>query len=296
VFVALASVEPHVALPAWIGLGLAEVRARRSLAAFAVALVAVSIVVLGPGANLEYLERVLPAHAASEAAAVGQFSLATLLVRLGVPVAESLAIANGWYAAMCAVGVFAAWRLARRVGAPEFVVLVPPAFAVFGGPFVHLTQLAFAIPAVLVLGNRLPRQRGAFAIALLLLALPWQDLVENPAPAVLVTIALVALPIALWFWRLRPVQAGLVTLAMLGVGALELFGHAALARSGLDATRAIALSDGNRRLAEATWAAFMSVAQAADLRWYLLSHAPTWIGIALALAAASLAARRPARA
>jgi len=290
-FVALASIEPHVALPVWIALAFMVPQTRRPLAICAAALVAASIVTLGPAVNLEYLTAVLPAHAASEASASGQYSLATLLVRCGIAIAPALAVANVWFVALCALGIFTAQRLARKLDAPELAALVPPAFAVFGGPFVHLTQLAVAIPAILVLGSRLPRYRVAFAVALLLLALPWQDLAENPAPAVLGAIALVALPIALWFWRLRPVPALEVVTAMLALGALELQARALFARAPADATHSIALVAGDGRLAEETWTAFMSVAQDADMRWYLVSHIPTWAGLAIALAAMLRATR-----
>jgi len=296
-----AAIEPHVALPALIALFIGVPAARWMLVAGLAVLAVIAVAALGLGANVEYVARVLPAHAHSELWANSQFSLSTLLARSGANATLASALGELSYAVTCALGIIAGLRFARRFDAPELIVLLPPAFALLGGPFVHLTQMAVAIPALLVLMRRLPESRPALAVAIVLLALPWQDLAENDVPAVVAVCVAVTFAIGRWIWGAPLRTIGVAVFAFAALGASEVALRNALARPAIDATAAIAAADRTGVLAEATWTAF-NATDDTDQRLYLGSHAPTWAGltifaiVALRQSAARAAARRPAAA
>jgi hypothetical protein len=289
----LASIEPHVALPLWLSLAVACPKTRAPLAAGAVLLAVLSLLAIGLPANVEYLLAVLPAHAQAEAGAGSQYSLTAVLVHGGLASGTAIVLANGWYAAMIILGIGVARRLAAAFDAPELAALVPPAFALFGAPFLHLTQVAVAIPALLVLGRRVPERRTGFGIALLLLALPWADLAENAAGPMLLAIAAVTAALALSMWgpHVRAVVLAMATMLVLGASEKAL--NAAYGERSFDASAALAAADGGgAQLAETTWQAFVAVAQDDDPRLYFGSHLPTWLGLGLMIVATASVPRR----
>lgn len=112
----------------------------------------VSVVAVGISGNLEYVRVVLPAHLLSELPSVLQYSLSWVLNRLGVASAPALLIGRLSWIVMLGVTVwFASLRFARAQ--PAFALLAAPAFAVVGGPFLHLDHIALAIPAALWLAS-----------------------------------------------------------------------------------------------------------------------------------------------
>jgi hypothetical protein len=84
---------------------------------------------------------------------------------------------------MVAGGVAVARALAKRYADAAFLVLLPPAFAVILGAFVHLAQMAVAVPALgLLVGHiRLPVMRRVAYTALVALAIPWGSIVDSGA-------------------------------------------------------------------------------------------------------------------
>ena len=72
------------------------------------------------------------------------------------------------------MGTLFAGRMATLTGNRAFLVCTPPAFAVFGGSFIHATQIAAGLPAAaLLVQHAQPRHRTAAVIALLVLTVPW---------------------------------------------------------------------------------------------------------------------------
>jgi hypothetical protein len=289
----VAAIEPHIALPVWIALAYAEPKTRLPLAIGAVVLATTSLAAIGPHATFEYLTAVLPAHALTEIGSTGQFSLTSLLYRSGLSADIAMRFGNVSYLLGCVLGISVARRLSRMLGAQELLALVPAAFAVFAGPFVHLTQIAAAIPAIVVLCYRLPERRNAFGVALLLLALPWEDLVQNPMPVALVLAALVTAPIAISFWRDKVPFAALAFVATLALVAVDRAVETSFAPPSVSADAALAAVDTRgTQLAETTWRAFVAATQSGDSRPYLATHLPTWAGLALALTVTTIAAFR----
>ena len=292
VFAALASIEPHVALPALLSLGWSLPRTRLPIAISLGVLGVLALVALGIGPNLEYLLRVLPAHARSESTAGGQYSLTSLLYHAGVAREPAIAIGNVQYALMCVFGVFIARKVAVRYDAPELYALVPPAFALLGGPFIHLTQMAVAVPALLALANRIPARRDIFGVALLLVAVPWQDVVENETVMGMGSIAAIATIVAIGFWRPRYRIAIVAIVAMLALGGFERALRIEYPPAKTDPTAAIDAVAGPNELAEVTWEAFVTTTQSGNAGRYLAVRAPTWIAILLLIGATTAAARK----
>ncbi len=177
---ALAMIEPHLGLPAALAMFLCIPEARRPLAACAAVLAALSLSYIGVARNIEYFTVVLPAHANSEVAFfTGQYGLSALLYRASVPAPLALRLGGISYVAMTALGVWAARRCAVAFGDRAFVPLVPVAFALVGGPFIHIHQTAAAIPAAFLLFAHAPAQRPLLRWALVFLAIPWDAIAQT---------------------------------------------------------------------------------------------------------------------
>jgi hypothetical protein len=171
-------IEPHVGLPALLGLAVLERRARLPVAVGVFALGMLSLAAGGLALNVEYAARVLPAHALSEVANFGgQYSLTALLYQLGVPAGAAVRAGDLWYLGMVVAGIVLARRLRDAFGDRAFAVVTPPACALVGGPFIHIHQMAVALPFAYLFMARI--RPGALAYsALVVLAIPWQSIFE----------------------------------------------------------------------------------------------------------------------
>jgi hypothetical protein len=172
----LSLIEPHVAGPVLLALFVASKASRLTLAIAGAVVAGVSAVVLDPALSLEYFMRALPAHAASEVTANDQFSVTWLAHALGATDTAALRAGAISYALMAVLGILAGVRLAQRFARPAFIVLVPAAFAVIGGTFIHDIQLPIAVPAALLLASVTSGRARAVALAaVMLLAVMWFD-------------------------------------------------------------------------------------------------------------------------
>ncbi|HEX3672361.1 MAG TPA: hypothetical protein VHT92_11720, partial [Candidatus Cybelea sp.] len=287
-----AMIEPHLGLPVCIALAVWLPATRWTLAIAFVGLGALALVALGPAVNLEYFGSVLPAHALSEATRDTQYSLTAVLAALGVSPEAAVRGGTLWYAAMVVAGTIVAGRLAKQMKNAAFLACVPPAFAVFGGTFIHVTQIAAALPAAaLLVSYSAQRYRVLAIVALLALAVPWYW-VMSPA---LIVAPLV--PVAYLAWRYTregrfALVAGVGAAALL-LGLVELVGmtpHVAAH------TLPPAIDP---RLAEASWSRFTVKGSTNVLAGWML-RLPTWIALSTLLvllaraAGARIAAAVPA--
>jgi hypothetical protein len=279
-----AMIEPHVALPAVVALAIFVPRARVAVGIGAAAAALLSLALLGLGTNLEYLLHVLPAHAASELANEEQYSLAYLLHRLGAGDGLALGIADVWYVVAIALGLWLAERLVHR-GAPRALyVLLPAGVATIGGPFVHIAQLACALPAALVLAGRVAPRARAPALAVVMLAVPWGAFGSLLAGAPLVAVAVAVLVAELL--RARPLVA-----AVAGLGAAAFVVALALHLTPRpDAAAALAAVKGGGLLAEAAWKAYIANGFHANAALFGWAKLPTLVGLGLMLGTALVAA------
>ena len=181
--------EPHVGLAACLGIFVLVPRTRVALLGCAAALAFLSVAATGVAGNVEYFARALPAQVAAEVAAQEQYSVTYLLHRLGMPDGAAIAVGQAWYPVAVVAGIAAARRLVAGGLGVSLVALLPAAAAVIGGPYVHLHQIAAAMPAALVLAARVPERRVLFAWAVVLLAIPWGRFLDLRSPLVFVGIA-----------------------------------------------------------------------------------------------------------
>jgi Glycosyltransferase family 87 len=167
--------EPHVALPAYLALFVLVPRARFAIALVAATAIALSIVATGASAVWEYVRIVLPLQALSEIPyADAQYSLTTLVAALGASDAVAVRIGEIQYAVFAIGGIVLAKRLQTRFDDPTFVVALPIAIAVIGGPFVHYSETLAMLPALLLLLHYATgTQRIVATAALALYAVPW---------------------------------------------------------------------------------------------------------------------------
>ncbi|MGC9991857.1 MAG: hypothetical protein ABSD52_05610 [Candidatus Cybelea sp.] len=176
VLAALTMIEPHLGLPVWISVVLLVPRSRPAAVVTGVLMALAGVLVVGPAGAIEYLSRVLPAQAAAEAGYAYQYSLTYLLVTAGLPQGAALAAGQLSYAAVLAVGIWLGSKLATTLHRRELVAYFPAACSVIGGAYVHMVDLAIAVPAALVLATySRAASRTIATLALCLLAVPWID-------------------------------------------------------------------------------------------------------------------------
>jgi hypothetical protein len=174
VFAGGLALEPHLAAPLWLALAVFVPRTRLPLAVVGCALLALDAAMGGPRVAIEYFAQALPAQALSEVYAADQFSLthAAIVAGASIPVALRLGLVS--YAVMAVLGVVVARRLSGT-DAPEYLALVPPAFILIGGTYLHDIQFYTALPLALVLLARSTRPSPVLVAAAVLLAVPWSE-------------------------------------------------------------------------------------------------------------------------
>ncbi len=283
-FMTLAMIEPHVALPAWLAVLIFVRRARAALAAGAVVLAALSFAAIGPAENARYFVEVLPAHVRSELGVDFQYSLSTVLAF--APASVAIAAGELSYIFLAAFGLLVAWRLRSMSGDAAFLIVTPAAFALIGGPFIHLVQMAFAIPLVFLL-TTLPGRWNALLIAvLLLLAVPWQDVLWAPTTVLAVLYPIAALT---WFCTGGNVKA----VAVSAVAALLVFAAILITKAPFHPGQLNAMPLARHDLAERAWAYGLSAIRGYQPLGAWIQRAPTWLGLAGLIFAAAQAAYSP---
>lgn len=275
IFASGAMIEPHLGLPVCAALAVWARATRWLLAICFTALAALSLVALGPAVNLEYFSSVLPAHALSELTRDTQYSLSAVLAALGFAPSAALRAGALWYVAMLVAGTLAAGKLARQTRNAAFIVCIPPAFAVFGGSFIHITQIAAAVPAATLLaGSAQPRYRNAAVIALLLIVVPWGWVVS---PALIVA---PIVPVGFLAWRYWGRSTTAVLVAALAAAAL-VFGLQHLYTAGGPHLGAHGVAPRiDPRLPEASWSAYSRAGSAGSLAAWAV-RLPTWTALAI---------------
>jgi hypothetical protein len=289
-FIALSFIEPHVAVPAFIALLALVPKIRVPLCIAVVALAALSLAVLGVHENVAYFSSVLPAHAASELDAHFQYSLPTILHGLGVSDSASVTIGNVFFLLTIVAGLVCAKRLSAFYDDAAFVVLIPPAIALIGEPFIHLVQMPVAIPAVLLLASRAMGLRGVLLPALILLAIPWQ------AGSAVYEIWIAGLVIAFY---LAYAYAGTRAAAASIAGAVAIALLLALSAQYTPASHVHPPKNlpaaAMRNSAEQAWASYVTTSDfASPARW--IQRIPTWAGLILLVTAVAASSRTAGKA
>lgn len=277
----LATCKPRVALPAIVALAVVLAPMRLPLGIALAAATGIGVLAVGPGTSVEYVRDVLPAHALANAYE-WQYSLTSILTSVGVDAQRAVKLGELMFAGMLALGIAVAARIRRLTGDPAVLVLIPPAFALFGGVHVHVQQLAAAFPAGLYACVHFPRVRVPTTSGIALAMIPWNVMgsgaLTGCAPLL---VGAFAAP------RIGP-RAGL--LLALGAAGVEL-SLLLLAVAGLGPSEIhfIARTYPPTALAEASWGDF---SQAALMRPSFLMQwlrVPTLLGFACMLGAIAYA-------
>jgi hypothetical protein len=274
---AVTLIEPHAGIPVCLALIYFVPRTRIVVVASLALAAALSIGVLGWQTSVEYVARVIPTQVSAESAAQEQYSLTYALHRFGASDQLAIAVGNLSYVVAVLFGVVLGGRLGAKTQEAAFIPFVPAAAAVVGGPYVHLHQIAAAIPAALLCAARAPVHHRAFVWAVLLLAIPWGRFLDLRSTLLFVGIACAVLVYELDGASPRRVfvtavaAMAFVYAALIGVGQRR-FEDLALAGFG----------DG-RLLASSVWAVFIRAIEyppRTDIT-FLVTKIPTLLGLAL---------------
>jgi hypothetical protein len=281
---ALGMIEPNIVLPAAIGafVVLKEMRLPLVLVAFVVA--AISLAFGGLQHNAEYITAVLPAHALSEVSRDNQYSLSTIVAALGFSDRVAVTAGTVAYAVMTILGITLAAALSRRSHNRSFAIVLPTAFALLGGSFVHTEAIAAAIPATLLLFYSAGLNRVTLLVALLLLSVPWM-FATSAALFLSPLVPVMFLVNRLWNGgRTITILAGLSAAVTIGT----LFCISTLPAHHISTSHIGAYID--PRLAESAWRSFVLSNSTNRLVTWLL-RIPTWAGLILLLFSAAARAR-----
>lgn len=280
---AVAMIEPHVALPVCVALLIAVPRARLTLVTVGALLLLLSFA-FGVERNVEYLLRVLPAHQLSDVADVGQFSATVLAHVLGLSDAFASRVGSVWYAVAAGVGIAAGVILGRQRESHALLALVPMAFAVFGGPYVHWQQVVGAIPAALVL-LRYDRASPLCKAAVVALAIPWLYVV-GWGFLIPGAVAVAALLICKLF-EPSAIAGAFATVAIFC--ALLLINHSLPHTPPLPPFRTMVSPDA---LADLSWGEYVRARIPIGTGAFFWLHVPTWLGLVAVIAGTFAAMRR----
>jgi hypothetical protein len=280
--VVVSSIEPHLALPALAGMFVAFPRTRVPIVVCGALAGVAGVAGLGLQTCVAYVRDVVPAHALANAYE-WQFSLTSILTSLGVGAPSAIRWGELMYAGMVVLGVTVAYRLWRTTGDRAVMILIPPAFAVFGGVHMHFQQLAVAFPAILYVYARYPQVRTVAATGITLAMIPWNvlssSLMTGFTPILVGGFARVTMG----------ARRGLVLTAIAAAIAVSLL-VLALTGFGPPPVHFVARSFPPNVLAENSWGDFSREALARPsllLQWLRL---PTLVGLALGLFAMTRAA------
>ena len=280
------SLLPHVALPVFLALFVWSRAMRWPIVAIGVVLACLDIAVGGPNLALGYFLRILPNHAASEIGFVTQYSVTWLAQGLGAPDRLALLAGNASYAVMVIAGIWFGGLLAKRFRHPAFLMLIPAAFAVTGGSFIHYSEITLALPAALLLYVRSEgTSKTLAAIAVVLVALPWQSVLTQPG--LVIPIVAGAIAIAAIVLRVSPRYS-----LQVGVGATLFCALCILLawHFGPQTAPHVAGRAFDPSLAEASWAKLISdQTSSSGIVWWI-PKLPTWSGLLALLSSGVVAA------
>ena len=281
---ALTAIEPQLALPAGLALFLSRPASRVPLALAACGLAVLSVITLGIATNVEYATRVLHAQVAAEIASSDQLSPLAIAYRVGLDPAAAASLGNLAYLLAAALGVAFAIAVERRNGSRAALLLIPPAIALLGMPYIHPHHLAAAIPAALLLAGKTEWKAPAI-VAIFCLAIPWvasYDLtplfpIAGLAVATLAAGLVAATP-------LRAVAAGCATFALM-------FGAQSLRVIPVPPPSSAYTTVGANDLAQSSWNVLVGASFRGDTTLLMIFAIPAWTAL-VALGFAALRALR----
>jgi hypothetical protein len=278
--------EPAIAVPVVLAMLVLLPRTRLPLAAFGLLLALAGVGAVGWATSLAYVRDVVPAHAIANAYE-WQFSLTSILTSAGMGARAAVRDGELMYAVMTIVGVAVAARIRRANGDRAALVLVPPAFAVFGGVHVHYQQLIIAFPAIFYVYARYPQVRNLAATGLTFAMIPWNLLSGS------VLTGFTPFVVGWFAHATMGARRGLILTSVAAVIALSVL-VLALAGFGPGNDHFVPHAYSPNALAEESWGNFSRAVLARPSPLIQWLRVPIIAGLALALIAVTQAAFRPA--
>jgi len=276
--------QPHIAIPLFASLLWSPFRAARWAVVVPSAARLLGSAALVGRLSLEYVTRVLPAHADANLVDASQLAFPRALAAAGVTPHVAIALGDAAYALAVVAGIVIAARVAYRSRRPEALVWLTTMIGTIAAPHLHKQQLSCALPGALLLCT-LGTAPALARAAVYGLAIPWVSLLSLKwGPGL-------AIAAAIGEWR-RPSPLRLLGVAALGGGfAALLIGLAVLLSNLAHPPHVVRVSlPPATALAEQTWAIGIAVDSAAYRIGTLPARTFTWIaelvllGVALAAA------------
>lgn len=146
----VALLQPQFGLPVLAAMFVFIPRVRLTIAAIVLALLVCGLEALGTRGLLEYFS-VLPIHARSELNSPVQYSFTWLAHVLGADAHAALLAGSASSVALFIFCLFVLARSGEQASRTGAVVLLPAAFAVLGGTFIHTHQISVALLAAIIL-------------------------------------------------------------------------------------------------------------------------------------------------
>ncbi|HEY1882622.1 MAG TPA: hypothetical protein VGG51_06230 [Candidatus Cybelea sp.] len=285
VLAALMLIEPHLGLPVFVAVLLLAPRARAGAAIAGLLMLAIGVFSVGLTGIREYVLGVLPAQAAAETSYVYQYSLTYLLSRAGTPAAPALIVGQISYVAMLAAGVWLGARVAKSLKRRELIAYLPAACGIVGGTYVHMIDVAIAIPAALVLAVAVRGgARLVASLAVTLLAVPWIAVWIGKKLLLATLFVVAALLLRL---KTAPLSAALAFVAV----ALVVYGFELNPPPAFPSTAAAATFSPTD-FAQTAWAAYVGAIGSSAPEWFLIKI-PTWAALLALVGVAWNAALAP---
>lgn len=279
---ALTMIEPQIGIAVGLLLAIVSRRFIVPLAAVSVALGVMSLIAVGVPGNIEYVRTVLPEHVYSELPSVMQFSLSWVLWAVHVSDATALLFGRLSYVAMLLlVALVATTRYAREHRA--HAVLIAPALAIVGGPFLHFDHIALAVPAALYACNMYARRYSIVLAALIALALPMLLIFSRPGLLYVAPLIAGLLVVPYTSQRIVPLRAAAVVVCIISAIVLTVL---------VTGVGSVVLADTHtvsNALSQASWGHYVRQKFVMESWSVWLIKVPTWFGI-LVTAGASLLA------
>jgi len=286
-------IQPHIAAFSMIVAFLFFPKHRLVVVVVGTVLCAISLAALGIKANVEYLE-LLPLHAAAETLSPFQRSFAGLLAAIGVKPSLALACGTAWSVAMLLTAIFVLKNMISGIRDVSIrnasIVIVPTAFAAFGGTFIHETQMDVVIlPAFLLL-----RPQGRFwmipALALGMLVLPIEDIGSTHRGFPLISVFFLSLVCAwLFIYYLSITQRARFYANVTAPVLAAMLLLAVLSKPVFVEASAVGMSIQGSELASTAWTLYEKLSIAAnnsavhDKLWHLFMRLSLWFSVCVVI-------------
>ena len=282
-----AMIQPLFGLPILIAMFLFLPRTRLLIAMITGALIVCSVAAVGTHGVIEYAS-VLSTHTRAELNAPFQYSLTWLVHALGASARVALVAGSVSYVVLFIICLLVLAQAGDRAIETGAIVLLPAAFSVFGGAYVHIHQVTVALLAAIVLAAPSRLLFGPLLAAALLTvpfpSLKLAGLTALPSLLLMVTAAWCVVFFPARAWKIQA-AAGATVVAVLVAG-LMAFSLAVHPPDETTLFAGITVVHHADAIASTESEQVNDIAVTRDrtpLSYYLLRKLPTWCAIAMTL-------------